>query len=42
MEGADLVRLERTDDGVEDPSVVEEDQVLLAPVSRQSYRYLSI
>ena len=32
MEGADLVRLERAHDGVEDPTIVEEDQVLLAPV----------
>lgn len=32
VEGADLVRLERPDDGVQESSVMEQDEVLLLPV----------
>ena len=38
MEGTDLVRLERADDGVENSAVVEEDQVLLAPAPPRKLR----
>lgn len=32
MEGADLVRLEGTDDGMQESSVMEQDEVLLLPI----------
>ena len=34
VEGADLVRLESADDGVQESSIVEEDEVVLLPIVR--------
>lgn len=47
VERADLVRLEGTDDGVQESSVVEQDEVVLLPVMRvhelfDVYRHIHI